>query len=133
NFFSRLLFITNHGCFIDKCLTKRRVHVNSIQQQLKINNKEKLNQLFISEWFLLNAVQDKLSKSLVRRSLKRLVRFSYETQKLFHFSFKQWKVLFKLLKMGFIKETFLFFSWIIFNLVFGRGYFFIKRIYYALR
>src|SRR5690606_20939806 len=81
NFFSRLLFITNHGCFIDKCLTKRRVHVNSIQQQLKINNKEKLNQLFISEWFLLNAVQDKLSKSLVRRSLKRLVRFSYETQK----------------------------------------------------
>lgn len=39
NYFAKMLTISNYCCFIDKILTKRRVHKNSIQENQKKNEK----------------------------------------------------------------------------------------------
>jgi glycosyltransferase involved in cell wall biosynthesis len=127
NFFSRLLFCTTRAKYVKKDLAKRRVHQDSIQEQLGISlNKEKL--LFTNEWHLLKAIRENATPLLIRRSLRRMVRFSFNATKKFTLNSMQFEVLKALIASGDYLNFFKYIFWMLLNLVFGKGYFMIKSI-----
>ncbi len=131
-FFSKLLFYRINGKYLKKTLAKRRVHPDSIQEQLVSKNLKELH-WYLNELALLRATEKKMSKKLINRSLKRLVRFSFNLTKSFSINLKQIKILGLLFKFKKFKDCFMYFSWMIFNLFTGRGYVFIRNIYLSLK
>lgn len=131
NFFSRLLFDTNKGVYLKKDLVKRRVHSGSIHQELK-NFKQKEKQLIDNEIALLNTTLKKLSKALINRSIKRLIRFSIVLTKPFSINKTQVIVINQLLKLKEFKIALIYLLWVFFNLLLGKGYKFISLIYKRL-
>ena len=125
NFFSRYLLGKPKGEFIQECLARRRVHANSIQQLLQKDSfKEK--ELLFNEIVLLKDIKGKVSKLIIKRSLKRMIRFNYETQKAFTVSKVQFVILKELINFGEIKSIFCYLMWVKFNFILGKGYFWIK-------
>ena len=127
NFFSNLLYQTNRGVYLKKDVAKRRIHSGSIQVQLNFNTHKK-KELFFNETVLLNDIFSFASKNIINRSLRRMVRFSYEVQPIFRVTVRQFIMLKWLLKGNKHKSFGLYFLWIITNLIFGKGYFIIKQI-----
>lgn len=126
NFYSRYLLEQPKGRFAYECLAKRRVHMSSIQQKLQNNLFKRKKELLLNEIVLLNDIKGKVSEELIKRSLKRLIRLSYETQKKFTFSKVQFTVLKGLISFGALKVAILYTMWIITNFLSGKGYFWIK-------
>jgi glycosyltransferase involved in cell wall biosynthesis len=126
NFYSRYLLNKPEGKFIYECLAKRRIHNNSIQQQLEKDEIKKKKELLFNEIVLLNDIREKVTRELIKRSLKRMIRFSYETQKKFTLSKDQLMVLKELISYGNFKSVSCYTLWVITNLIYGKGYFWIK-------
>jgi hypothetical protein len=126
NFYSRYLLKKLKGEFIYECLAKRRVHKASIQQQLQKDEIKKKRELLFNELVLLKDIKGKVPRKLIKRSLKRLIRLSYETQKKFTFSKVQFAILKELISFGNLKALCCYLIWGITNFIFGKGYFFIK-------
>ena len=126
NFYSRYLLEKPKGEFIYECLARRRVHKTSIQQQLLKDEIKKKKELLFNEMLLLKDIKGKVSRKLIKRSLKRLIRLSYETQKKFTFSKVQFTVLKELISFGSLKAICCYLIWGMTNFIFGKGYFFIK-------
>ncbi|MFH6769648.1 glycosyltransferase family 2 protein [Gaetbulibacter aquiaggeris] len=132
NFFVKVLLHTNRGLFLDNILTRRRIHDNSIQQQLlKSVSKRKKERLF-NEFVLLNDIEGKVPKEIIRRCFKRLISLSYETQKKFTLRKVQFTVLKELIKFGDLKVICCYTMWIITNFIIGKGYFWIKQAQHVL-
>ena len=81
NLYSRFLLDNTYGVFIHENLSKRRIHSVSIQVLLNIDALKKKKELLTNEIILLNDIKEKASKPIIKRSLNRIIRFSYETQK----------------------------------------------------
>jgi glycosyltransferase involved in cell wall biosynthesis len=127
NFYSRYLLNKPKGKFMHECVAKRRIHANSIQQKLLIDPVKRKKELLFNEIVLLNDLRNKASKSIIKRSLKRMMRFNYETQKKFTISKVQFTILKELFRFGKLKVVSCFLMWIVTNAIFGRGYFWIKQ------
>ncbi len=129
NFFSRLLFITNRGSFLNKDLVFRRIHSESIQEKLKTSGENiKFEELFHNELELYKDIKDKASDKIKRRSIRRMIRFSHHSSKKFHLKKDQWSLLFELLKNNYPKQALLWTSWMFSNFLFGKGYKILKVI-----
>ncbi|WP_339916368.1 glycosyltransferase family 2 protein [Yeosuana marina] len=126
NFYSRYLLNKPKGKFIFECLSKRRIHNTSIQQELQKDQIKQKKELLFNEIVLLNDIKGKVSRSLIKRSLKRLIRFNYQTQKKFTINKLQFTVLKELIRFGNLKVICSYALWIITNFIFGKGYFWIK-------
>lgn len=131
NFFSRLLYFTSKGKFLKKDTVLRRIHGSSIHQAFHIKNKVDL-QYFENEVILLNDISKFASQSIINRSLKRLIRFSYRTIPKHQLNKRQKQVLKLLLEFKRLKVFSLYLFWIIMNAILGKGYFFIKRSFHIL-
>lgn len=129
NFYSRYLLNNPKGHYVNECLAKRRVHDISIQQQLLKNTNKRKKELLFNEMVLLNDIKGKASKKLMKRSLNRLIRLSYETQRKFTLSKVQFSVLKELVHYGNLISIGFYAIWIISNLIVGKGYFLLKRAY----
>ena len=129
NFFSRFLYITDNGRFINKCLAKRRVHAESIDNKTKLDQIKYKVELFRNEKILLDDLKSIASEKIINRSLLRIIRFSYESQKVHSINKRQLVVLSTLLKFKMFIASIYYISWIGSNMFFGRGYYFIKKVY----
>jgi glycosyltransferase involved in cell wall biosynthesis len=126
NFYARYLLQKPKGRFINQCLAKRRVHNQSIQEQLNTDPFNKKKELLFNEIILLKDIKGKVPRELIKRSLKRIIRFSYETQKKFTISKEQLNVLRELIDFGNLKVICGYIMWGLTNFIFGRGFFWIK-------
>jgi glycosyltransferase involved in cell wall biosynthesis len=126
NFYSRYLLNKPKGKFIYVCLAKRRIHNTSIQQELLKDTIKYKKELLFNEFVLLHDIKREVSEQLIMRSLKRLIRLSYETQKHFSINKVQFMVLKELIHFGNLKVICGYALWIITNFIFGKGYFWIK-------
>lgn len=131
NFFSRLLYISTKGKYLKKDTVLRRIHGNSIHQAGPFNDNINL-QYFENEVFLLNDVKDLASQPIINRSLKRIMRFSYNITPKFGLDKKQRQVLKLLFHFKQYRVFSLYTFWIFINLIMGRGYFFLKKSYSIL-
>lgn len=127
NFYSRYLLNKPKGIFIFECLAKRRIHNISIQQELQKDKIKKKKEFLFNEIVLLHDIKGRVSSGLIKRSLKRIIRFSYQTQNKFRISKTQGIVLKELIDFGNLKVIGCYILWVITNLIFGKGYFWIKR------
>lgn len=127
NFFSRLLYYTNRAKYLKKDVAKRRIHGTSIQQELKIKTIKKKNiELFENEIHLLKDIDKKASKNIIRRSLKRIVRFSYYSISKFTIDKNQFLTLKFLIKKKFMMASVYYLIWVLVNVLTGKGYFLIS-------
>jgi len=121
NFFSRYLFYTTKGKYLKEDLCYRRIHKDSINQSTS------LQLLIDNEIFLLQGLGYFASSKIVKRSLKRIIRFSYESKKNCSLRQIQLKVLRTLRSHKRYKSLWYYSNWIILNAVSGKGYSFIKK------
>ena len=128
NFFSRLLYYTNNGCFLNDCTVLRRIHSESIQEKLKNDPIEKNSQDFFNEHQLLKDIAVYANNKTIRRSLIRMIRYSYLGTKKFSLNKNQYLTLSSLNNHRYILITVYYFVWIILNLFSGKGYFLIAKI-----
>lgn len=128
NFYSRYLIKNTNGSFINKTLSMRRVHSGSIQEKLNDNLLKKKSKLLENEIIFLNDIEKIASKTILNRSLNRIIRFNYETQNKFTINQVQFLILKKIIRYGNFKNVALYTCWMISNLVTGKGYFFLKKI-----
>ena len=128
NFYSRYLIKNTNGNFINKNLSKRRVHSGSIQQILNDDVLKKKRQLLENEIIFLNDIGKVASKTILNRSLNIIIRFNYETQNKFTISKIQLLILREIMHYGNFKAVVLYSCWVKFNLIIGKGYYFIKKI-----
>jgi glycosyltransferase involved in cell wall biosynthesis len=127
NFFSRLLFCDLKVDYIKKDLSMRRMHDNSIQTNLQSDNIQKKKELVFNELLLLNDIYSKAPKSVKNRAFKRIFRFSLETTNAFRMpAYKKQIFKFMLNKNEFVFLRY-FSSWLILNLLTGKGYFVFKK------
>ena len=126
NFFSRLLFFTNKGKYLKTDLVKRRLHSNSIQENLKTLKKDKIRHLFLNDKILLKDIHFFASRDIKTRSLSRLIRFSYQLSKPFSIHHQSKEVLCLLRKNKRYTPFILYGIWIVSNLICGKGYFLIS-------
>jgi glycosyltransferase involved in cell wall biosynthesis len=128
NFFSRLLFDTNNGFYLKKDLSKRRIHIGSIQQKL-YHNRQKEVEWFDNDLALYFAIFRNASVPVIKRFLTRLIRFTYQITQKNKINYRQLKTLRLLFKHLEYTNFVLYFFWIISNLLTGKGYFFLKRVF----
>lgn len=121
NFFSRYLFYTTNGKYLKEDLCYRRIHMNSIHQSTS------LHRLINNEIYLLQDLGYFASSKIVKRSLKRIIRFSYESKKSSSLISIQLKVLRTLRSYKKYKPIWYYSNWIILNAVSGKGYVSIKK------
>lgn len=121
NFFSRYLFYTNKGKYLKEDLCYRRIHKDSINQSTS------LQLLIDNEFYLLQDLGYFASSKIVKRSLKRIIRFSYESKKSSTLRQIQLKVLRTLRSYKKYKSIWYYSNWIILNAVSGKGYILIKK------
>lgn len=127
NFFSRLLYFTSKGKYLKKDVVMRRVHFDSIQQ--RTGNKEYEKEYFYNQSILLMDLQNCASEKIVNWSLKRLIRFSYNSTRKKSIGKMQKKVMTLLFQYKRFRVLFLYQTWIISNLISGKGYKFIRQSY----
>ncbi|MGM0932655.1 MAG: glycosyltransferase family 2 protein [Bacteroidota bacterium] len=128
NFFSRFLLNNEKVIFLKKDIAKRRIHTESIQNQLKTG--DKLNRetvLFKNEILLFDALPKSNSPDLKIRSLKRLIRLSYCITPKFKVNNNQFQLLRRLKADNHPKAVKNYLVWMTTNLISGKGYFFIKK------
>lgn len=128
NFFSRLLLDTEKGFYFKKDLSKRRIHNASIQQELQINN-QKEKQLFDNDLALYKEIFSRVSNRVIKRFLTRFVRFTYLFTPKYNVNRRQIKCLSILFKHSEYANFVFYLLWIISNLVSGKGYFFLRRVF----
>lgn len=105
----------------------RRMHDNSIQTNLQSDNIQKKKELVFNELLLLNDIYSKAPKSVKNRAFKRIFRFSLETTNAFRMpAYKKQIFKFMLNKNEFVFLRY-FSSWLILNLLTGKGYFVFKK------
>lgn len=121
NFFSRYLFYTIKGKYLKEDLCYRRIHKDSINQSTS------LQPLIDNEIYLLQDLGYFASSKIIKRSLKRIIRFSYVSKKSSSLIQVQLKVLRTLRFHKKYKSILYYYNWIIFNTVSGKGYIFIKK------
>jgi glycosyltransferase involved in cell wall biosynthesis len=121
NFFSRYLFYTTKGKYLKKDLCYRRIHKKSINQSTS------LQLLIDNEIYLLQDLGYFASSKITKRSLKRIIRFSYESKTSSSLRQIQLKVLRTLRSSKKYKSIWYYSNWIIMNGVSGKGYIFIKK------
>lgn len=128
NFYSRYLIKNTNGSFINKSLSMRRVHSGSIQEKLNENLFKKKKQLLENEIVFLNDIEKIASKTILNRSLNRIIRFNYETQNKFTISKIQLLIFKKIMRYSNLKVVVLYSCWVVCNLILGKGYLFIKKM-----
>jgi len=129
NFFSRFLYKNNKGCYLKKDIAQRRMHSGSITTaKLESKSIKRSDDLFWHENLLLEDIYNDASVKSIQRSIRRLLRFSYESQVKFSVSKNQIIVLKWLLKMKMYKESGIYILWIVSNLMIGKGYEVLKKI-----
>lgn len=133
NFFSRFLYMTNRGIFIKKHTVLRRVHDNSIQEKLKTDTKTQNIEAYENEWQLLNDIKCNSSIGIKKRSLKRLIRFSYQTSTKNVINRRQTRTFVLLVRNGFFKCSLYFLSWVLSNFIVGKGYFFLLKATHSIK
>jgi len=129
NFFSRFLYKNNKGCYLKKDIAQRRIHSGSITTaKLASISTKKDKDLFWHENLLLNDIYNDASEKSIKRSIRRLLRFSYESQAKFRVSKNQIIMLKWLLKLKMYQQTCIYLLWILTNLMTGKGYLLLKKI-----
>jgi glycosyltransferase involved in cell wall biosynthesis len=126
NFFCRLLHLTTKGKYLKKYLTLRRMHLTSIQGNLKNSQYPIEERIFQNEYYLLLDIRKSAEEFTINRLLKRLIRFSYNLVNKFSIDQKQVLISRYLYSYNF-KAFFYYTLWILSNLFCGKGYFFIKK------
>ncbi|WP_372757293.1 glycosyltransferase family 2 protein [Mariniflexile sp.] len=126
NFFSRYLLQNPRGKFIHECLAYRRVHKNSIQEKLKLNEIKRKEELLFNDLVLLDDIKETAPKPIIKIVFKRIIKHNYGFQKKRAISRVQINVLKRLLSYCFFKKAFNYALWIISNFFFGKGYCFIR-------
>lgn len=128
NFFSRLLFITNKGKYVKEDLAKRKLHGGSIQIQLQLSQNKSINsEAFINEKILLEDINKLASEKTIKRSINRIIRFSYELSEKHKMNYYQYQTVGILREYGFYEKLFFYLLWCLINLSFGKGYVFLKK------
>ena len=128
NFFSRLLFITNRGKYLKKDVSRRRIHTQSIASKLGVSDDKNL--LYLENDLLLSKdIWDFASEKLKNRFLKRIIRFSIHSTNKFELPKFRIQILKLLIRSAHIKVMLIYSVWMITNLVFGKGYWLIKRMF----
>lgn len=124
NYFSKLVHISTNGKFIDKVVTLRRYHDDSIRNQLKAN--DTLNDSFFKvNWYNYLDLKFIAEKNVINYFMDKCIDFSYEM-----------KCIPISTKFKFIKEVFInygikgfYFIFMIVNLkLFNKGYYFRHRL-----
>jgi glycosyltransferase involved in cell wall biosynthesis len=133
NFFARFLFKNSHGKYLKKDIAMRRIHSASIQQRLEVNQIVKTETLFQNEIHLINDIESLASESIIDRSLRRIVRFSYLLSSTFKISDRQNKVIHLLFRFKRYRSGIYYFLWIFTNRIVGKGYFLVKKILQAVK
>ena len=132
NFFSRFLCYNDKGKYLHKDLTKRRIHDNSIQSQLQQNELIKISELLFNEKRLLVEIQNSVDVTVINRSLRRIIRFTYQLSSPFKVGKNEIQLLLIVWRLRNIEVFALNFLWISTNLIFGKGYFFLKKSFKLL-
>lgn len=128
NFFSRLLYETTKGKYVKMDLAKRRIHQNSIQQTLKTKEIYLRNmEAFVNEWMLLQDIKYYATLNTKKRSINRLIRYSYYLSKKNKFTGFQKKTIKILVENKLYPQLFYYLLWTFTNLILGKGYFLLKR------
>lgn len=128
NFFSRLLYFSSKGRFLKEDTVLRRIHVESIQQILERNAQDKYQRLFENEYQLIKDLKFLASRKILKRSFKRVIRFSFQTSNKFSIKKNQFQVLYLLISHGKISSVIIYMLWIISNFTLGRGYKFLMKV-----
>ena len=127
NFFSRLLFLTDRGKYLKKDVSKRRIHKGSIANELEVSKDKNLMYLY-NDIILFNDIKTYSSEKLKNRFLKRIIRFSvYNTNK-FELPKFRFEILRLLFQLGSLKAIFFYCIWMLSNLIFGKGYWLVKKM-----
>ncbi len=132
NFFSKLLSFGVKGEYIKKDLSFRRIHPNTIQENLKNDQKRLILYRYKNDYYILQEFMKTLPRNILKRNLKRLIRFSYELSQPLTIKKIQWITWNMIKKQRYIRIGGLYLLWIIVNRVTGRGYLFIKTSYRIL-
>ncbi|UBZ07455.1 glycosyltransferase [Salegentibacter mishustinae] len=132
NFFSKLLSTGLKGQYVKKDLTLRRVHSNTIQENLKKDQKRLILYCYKNDYYILQEFKDKLPRNIIKRNLKRLIRFSYELSQPFTIKKIQWVTWSMIKKQRYIKIGGLYLLWIVANRFIGRGYLLLRTSYRIL-
>ena len=127
NFFSRYLEKNTNGLYVNQQFSERKIHGTSIQSGLS-NSKIKFKELVCNEILLFNDLNMNNQLKYYNHFSKRILRYSYYYSDPFSLNLIQIKALLFLFNQAKYRESIKFFSWIIFNLFFGRGYFILKNI-----
>jgi glycosyltransferase involved in cell wall biosynthesis len=132
NFFARLLYHTNRGKYLKRDVAHRRLHSSSIQGELKKNKNRRELELFENEYYLLEDIKEYAENTVIKRSLRRMIRFSYFLTKGHTLIKKQYLVLNVLIQNYYFRTSLYYFSWVIMNLITGKGYFLLKKAHRSL-
>lgn len=127
NFFSRLLFLTDRGKYLKKDVSKRRIHKNSIANELEVSKDKNLMYLH-NDLILFNDIKSYSSEKLKNRFLKRIIRFSVHATNKFELPKFRLEVLRLLFQSGSLKTIFFYCIWMLSNLIFGKGYWLVKKM-----
>jgi glycosyltransferase involved in cell wall biosynthesis len=127
NFFSRYLEKNTNGLYVNQQFSERKIHGTSIQSGLS-NLKIKFKELVCNEILLFNDLNMNNQLKYFNHFSKRILRYSYYYSDPFSLNLIQIKALLFLFNQAKYRESIKFFSWIILNLFFGRGYFLYKTI-----
>jgi glycosyltransferase involved in cell wall biosynthesis len=127
NFFARLLFITERGKYLKKDVSKRRIHSGSIANELEVSKDKNLMYLH-NDLILFNDIKSYSSEKLKNRFLKRIIRLSVHTTNKFELPKFRLEVLIFLFQLGSLKTMFFYFIWMLLNLIFGKGYWLVKKM-----
>lgn len=127
NFFARLLFVTDNGKYLKKDVSKRRIHKGSIAYELEVSKDKNLMYLH-NDLILFNDIKSYSSEKLKNRFLKRIIRFSVHTTNKFELPKFRLEVLRFLFQLGSLKTIFFYCIWMLLNLIFGKGYWLVKKM-----
>ncbi len=127
NFFSRLLFLTDRGKYLKKDVSKRRIHKGSIANELEVSKDKNLMYLY-NDLILFNDIKSYSSDKLKNRFLKRILRFSVYTTNKFELPKFRFEILRLLFQLGSLKAIFFYCIWMLSNLIFGKGYWLVKKM-----
>lgn len=127
NFFSRLLFLTDRGKYLKKDVSKRRIHKGSIANELDVSKDKNLIYLY-NDLILFNDIKFYSNEKLKNRFLKRIIRFSVHATNKFELPKFRLEILKLLFQLGSLKTMFFYCIWILSNLIFGKGYWLMKKM-----
>jgi hypothetical protein len=112
---------------LKKDVSKRRIHKGSIAYELEVSKDKNLMYLH-NDLILFNDIKSYSSEKLKNRFLKRIIRFSVHTTNKFELPKFRLEVLRFLFQLGSLKTIFFYCIWMLLNLIFGKGYWLVKKM-----